>query len=344
MKKSLTILKCIICIAVLITAIAMVVILFNQVYFEWFTAIDVDLASKFGEFFGGFIGTLFGFLSILLVTYSILKQTYENRRENVKSSFFRMIDYHYQNVNQIELPKGKNMEKGIRGFVAYKIQIKRLIQAVCKINHDHSLGLGGQDIASIAYVVFYYGLSESWKNFIEDKIQCYDCRQVIIDGLLELSQQNPELNLCRTNQTILSAYFRNMYNAIKLIDKEACFSDEEKKELIKIYRVQLSNPELYVLFFNIISPFGKKWVEQKYVVKYALLKNIPYNYLDGYNPKHFFDIVYEYEELTCSETFQYMEPPAIESATPLCVAEGERSKGRNKKKLCFCGFFCRISK
>ncbi|UVR00612.1 putative phage abortive infection protein [Parabacteroides distasonis] len=219
-----------------------------------------------------------------------------------------------------------------------------MIQAVCKINHDHSLGLGGQDIASIAYVVFYYGLSESWKNFIEDKIQCYDCRQVIIDGLLELSQQNPELNLCRTNQTILSAYFRNMYNAIKLIDKEACFSDEEKKELIKIYRAQLSNPELYVLFFNIISPFGKKWVEQKYVVKYALLKNIPYNYLDGYNPKHFFDIVYEYEELTCSETFQYMESPAIESATPLCVAEGERSKGRNKKKLCFCGFFCRISK
>ena len=29
---------------------------------------------------------------------------------------------------------------------------------------------------------------------------------------------------------------------------------EEKKNLIKILRAQLSNPELYVLFFNIIKP------------------------------------------------------------------------------------------
>lgn len=133
-----------------------------------------------------------------------------------------------------------------------------------------------------------------------------------------------------------------MYNAIKLIDKEVCFSDEEKKELIKIYRA--NSPIRNCMSYSLISLFGKKWVEQKYVVKYTLLKNIPYNYLDGYNPKHFFNIVYEYEELTCSETFHYMAPPAIESATPLCVGERERSKGENKKKLCFCGFFCRISK
>ena len=44
----------------------------------------------------GFIGTLFGFLSVMVLAYSILKQTYETRRNNIRNSFFKMIDYYYK--------------------------------------------------------------------------------------------------------------------------------------------------------------------------------------------------------------------------------------------------------
>lgn len=66
-------------------------------------------------------------------------------------------------------------------------------------------------------------------------------------------------------------------------------------------RAQLSNAELYILFFNIISRFGKKWVDNNYVVKYQLLQNIPAKYCDGYDPKEFFpDLAFESEELCLS--------------------------------------------
>lgn len=66
-----------------------------------------------------------------------------------------------------------------------------------------------------------------------------------------------------------------MYNAINLIDSENEFTNKEKEELIKTYRAQLLDSEFYILFFNVISPFGKKWREKNLICKYKLLNNIP---------------------------------------------------------------------
>ncbi len=107
---------------------------------------------------------------------------------------------------------------------------------------------------------------------------------------------NKTYNLGRTNQTNLSTYFRNLYNAVKMVDNSKFLTYEEKKNLIKIYRAQLSNPELYVFFFNIISRFGKKWKANNYVVKYELIKNLPKDYCEDYEPQSYFAMVYEDDE------------------------------------------------
>ena len=236
MRAWLIIMKVVIFIIGITFAISFCFIVFNKAYFRLDPnlGIDVELASKFGDFVGGFIGTLFAFLSILIVAYSILKQTCENRKNNVKSMFFQMIDYHYKNLEQIEVRKPERrdvIEKGKRGFVAFKIQINRLLQELYTVNNTHQLQLNAHDIACIAYMVFYYGLSETWKEFFEEKIQCYDCRETIINELLKYSTKNPECRLCQANHTVLSAYFRNMYNAIKLIDCESAFNTKEKEEI-----------------------------------------------------------------------------------------------------------------
>lgn len=321
MKSWLKTLKWFILVTGILFAVIFLCIVFNKTFYTFDTSLSInaDLASKFGEFVGGFIGTLFAFLSILIVAYSILKQTCENRKNNVKEMFFQMIDYHYKNLEQIEVPKPNRrnvIEKGKRGFVVFKIQINRLLQALYQINEENDLQLKAHDIACIAYMVFYYGLSDSWRSFLEEKIQCYDCRSIIINRLLKINKLNPEMRLCQANHTVLSAYFRNMYNAIKLIDSEKEFSDNEKVELVKIYRAQLSNPELYILFFNVISPFGKKWRKMDFIKRYKLLKNIPKGYLDGYNPKLYFDIEFEHEEINCAtdtDEFPIEEPHLVPS-------------------------------
>lgn len=278
-------------------------IIFNGAYFNLSFNIDTNLAPGFGDFFGGFIGTLFSILSVLLLIYTINSQYIETSKNKTKDHFFKMLDYHTENVRStkvgsIEVAKADIMEEGRRAFVVYKIQLKRLLQAINSISDTSNLNLSSHQKIDVAYICFFYGQSETWIDFITAKLSLHRNGSLIANEMLKKVQQNQSLKLGRTNQTELSSYFRNMYNAIKLVDNDRYLSQEEKIDLIKIYRAQLSNPELYVLFFNLVSRFGTKWRDSNYITKYELLTNLPHDYCDGYNPKDYFNMSYEEDEIT----------------------------------------------
>ncbi len=277
-------------------------IIFNKSYhFGVSNIIDTELASEFGDFFGGLIGTIFSILSVFLLIYTILHQNRESQKSALETNFFRMIDYHNQNINQLKvsnLDSNKNdIYEGRRAFVQFKIQIHRLFEIVTQIVEEKEYKLTDKEIADIVYIVFYYGINGSWVSFIESKLERYKpFHKELANEIQNRINSNPDLKIGRTNQTNLSTYFRNMYNAIKLVDDSKNLKKEEKRELIKIYRAQLSNPELYVLFFNVLSRFGKKWKENKYITEYEFIKNIPHNYCDGYIPNKYFPMKYEDDE------------------------------------------------
>ncbi len=50
-----------------------------------------------------------------------------------------------------------------------------------------------------------------------------------------------------------------------------------------------------ILFFNVLSRFGKKWLQNNFINKYDFIKNIPFEYCDGYDPKHYFPSI-KFEE------------------------------------------------
>lgn len=277
------------------------VIPFRGEYFNATMEIDTELASKFGGFFGGFVGTIFTIISILVVLLTIVQQSIENKKNAVIANFFKMLDYHNENVRQLNVSHiNVNNEKKVEGgraFVIFKMQINELIKLVGQINANNNFGYNENEIAGISYVIFFYGLDDNCKDSIIKKLNKYADINTFINKVHDEIKIDKTLMLGRTNQTSLSSYFRNMYNAIKLIDKDKYLSSKEKEQNIKIFRAQLSNPELYVLFFNLISRFGKKWKEEKYITKYEFIKNIPNDYLDGYNPNDYFPMKYEEEDL-----------------------------------------------
>lgn len=282
--------------------LSLFVIVFNDTFnFGDSKYFDADLASKFGSFFGGVIGTIFGVISVLLIIYTIINQNYESKKSAIEANFFRMIDYHNQNVNQLKIShldsnRKNDFSEGRRAFVQFKIQIHRLFQLVNQANVDKEFNLSKEEIADIVYIVFYYGIDGSWISFIEDKLSRYANNKKIAKEIQDRININPDYKIGRTNQTNLSTYFRNLYNAVKMIDNSKYLTKNDKKDIIKIYRAQLSNPELYVFFFNIMSRFGQKWKENDYVVKYEIIKNLPKDYCEDYDPKNYFDMTYEYDE------------------------------------------------
>lgn len=213
-----------------------------------------------------------------------------------------MIDYHNENtrgirVANIDTSKSEFIEEGRRAFVQYKIQLKRLLETVNTICLKEAMVLTNAEKIDIAYTCFFYGLSPTWMPFIEKKLKRYSLGSEITREMMSAIEQNTTLRLGRTNQTELSSYFRNMYNAIKMVDGDKYLTNIEKISLVKIYRAQLSNPELYILFFNLASRFGRKWNENGYVERYQLLTNLPRDYCDGFDPAEFYKIHFEEDEI-----------------------------------------------
>ncbi|OFX79064.1 MAG: hypothetical protein A2X12_07640 [Bacteroidetes bacterium GWE2_29_8] len=274
---------------------------FNKAYYNTSFQINPDLASKFGDFFGGFIGSLFAITSTLLILVTLIKQNIDNKKSQTGSNFFKMLDYHTENVKQLSIShidpaRKEDKIEGRRAFVIFKLQLIELFGVVNKIKSDLKLKLSDDEIIDIVYVAFYYGIDKDWEKFTDNKLSRYKQGNEIAKLLLEAKNFDSK-KIGRTNQTSLSSYFRNLYNAVKLIDSDQYLTIEEKKQYIKILRAQLSNPELYVFFFNIVSRFGKKWKESEYIERYELIKNIPSGYLGDYNPKDFFSMTYEEDEI-----------------------------------------------
>lgn len=277
-------------------------ICFNKTYYNTSFKIDPALASNFGSFFGGLVGTIFSVASVALLIYTILHQKEESAKADVRNNFFKMVDYHYEHVNNMKVPhitkqkaQAGRMYEARKSFVSFKIQIKRLLIIISEINVENNLSLSPKSIIDIAYSLFFYGLTDSWRPFIEEKFKEYPNHKLIIDECLKKFQNHPD-HVERTNQTDLSAYFKNLYHAIKMVDESKYLSGNEKRDLIKIYRAQLSNPEIYVLFFNVTARFGRKWRDNKYFEKYDILKNLPKGYCDGYDPKDFYAVKFDYDE------------------------------------------------
>lgn len=264
--------------------------------------------SAWGDSYGVY-NALFSALAFIAVAYTLYVQQKNERKAILANRFYAMLGYKEKMIEEMSVypvfigkpDVKKDAVSGRNVFVEYKTQLKYLMRGVKEVSEQRKLGLTEPDITDIAYAVFYYGAIQ--KDFMKEYLRDYDKLEILVEGITETLKSGiyKKYALHRPNQNYLSVYFRNIYNMVKMIDSSDLLSDVEKREYIKVLRAQFSNAELYVLFFNLISRFGKKWIDNMYVSKYELIQNLPIGYCDGYNPKEYFEnIHFESEESTLS--------------------------------------------
>jgi len=132
---------------------------FNKAYYNTSFQINPELASKFGDFFGGFIGSLFAITSTLLILVTLIKQNIDNKKSQTGSNFFKMLDYHTENVKQLSIShidpaKKEDKIEGRRAFVIFKLQLIELFSVVNKIKSDLKLQLSNVAILKIIKTTF----------------------------------------------------------------------------------------------------------------------------------------------------------------------------------------------
>lgn len=73
------------------------------------------------------------------------------------------------------------------------------------------------------------------------------------------------------NETHDMHYFRHLYHIIKLVHNSN-FDDEQKREYIDLIQAQMSNEELFVMFYNVVNYGNKEYL--LWLDDYAFLENI----------------------------------------------------------------------
>lgn len=238
---------------------------------------SMEESGQIGDSYGA-VNALFSGLAFAAVIITLIMQVRNQQKSSEIDRYFKMIDFYQigiSNITTTSLERKKDINEppekvqGRKAFAEMKLQLKKLLDLIKKIDDKEKFGYSKEDIAALAYLAFYYGVNDAWKNLLKQEMKDFAHHDELVEKMLDYIK-TPSYNryaLGRTNQTDLSAYFRNIYNAIKFIDESNMLSDQEKYDYVKILRAQFSTPELYILFFNLLSPFGKKWKESGYIEK-----------------------------------------------------------------------------
>lgn len=287
------------------------IFLFNEAYSG--ENLNAEKASLFGGFIGGYIGTLFGLLSVVLIFLTFKTQRQSSEIEKFENHFFELIHLHRENVKEIT----SYGQEGKKMFVTL-IREYRKIQSFVKVIFSEEELI---DQINISYLTLYYGNGPNSGRQLKKALSKYKKGKVeqLINHLdIEYKKFNKkEKNKLKGNtnhkksfefygghQSRLGHYYRHLFQAITFCHTKEL--DIDKYAYIKLIRAQLTNHEQALLSLNSISDLGMPWNKNKdtngegLIHVYRLIKNIPEDFFD---PETEFDIkalfpkmVFEHEE------------------------------------------------
>lgn len=251
--------------------------------------IDSEKASSFGDFVGGYIGSFFSLVSIILLFITLKNQRDNFSLEKFENKLFQMIGHHEHSIEEI----GYGDLCGKRTFV-WMIREYRLIHKILKYtikrydkllsNNAKSKLNNNRDFMAFSYLFFFFGVggnsSRILKSYlVKDYEISNDCADCLIDFLNKSRFQfKKKLNFpfipFEGHQSRLGDYYRYLFQIVKYVDSSKL--DINKYEYIKIIRAQLSNHEQALLLINSFSSLGDDWWKKNnYIKTYKFVSNIP---------------------------------------------------------------------
>lgn len=226
----------------------------------------------------GILTPLFSLLAVIAAYLTLRSQRKQNEIQNFENHLFQMIDQQHKLEEKVVNKHGSFREL-YKDFCKIYIKVRNFV-----VSYQYSGGNINKEKMKeielkIAYYIFYFGADEDFfcdKTFqsLTDK---YKLDREKIKALIsklnkekEYSERNGKTyDLFHTQKSEeLGIYYRNLFNAIRYIDWECPYDDEEKKkEYAKLVRTNLSDFAQLMLYYNMQGERGRAWLDNKYEVK-----------------------------------------------------------------------------
>lgn len=263
--------------------VVMHIILFSSAFREG--SIERESAGQFGDFVGGYVGTLFALASVLILTNTLKTQKTSDNLQKFETRFFELIRFQRDNVNEMELDK----KMGRRVFVTMIREFREAHIFVKKVAEEMNESFDQKTLISIAYYAFYIGVGPNSRRSLRETL-IHQYPREFVDQLIIVLSSSTNQDIVKKNRNFkfrpfgghfsrLGHYFRHLYQIVKYVDDQE-IEIGKKKEYVKILRAQLTVHEQALFYLNSLCPLGQVWWDEKLITDYSLVKNIPKGFFD----------------------------------------------------------------
>ncbi len=274
--------------------------------------VDMALTGQVGDYIGGIIGTLFAFISIILLFITFRNQRFAFSKERFEDRFFEMIRIYRENVNEMEIisPFDQRSEEIVRGRKVFK-ELHRLYVVVFAATRDYcankKIPIDKEfELPNLVYLLIFFGCEDIFNKSIvnnyttEINSKYGDLLKNLVQFLNKgrYAEQGKLFKLNGIHESF-GHYYRHLYHSIRYIHTHRYMTDKEKYEYIRLFRAQIGDFEQAVFFYNSLSILGSKWEraikdqDNKLISTYKLIKNIPEGTLLILDPKEYYPEVFK---------------------------------------------------
>jgi hypothetical protein len=266
---------------------------------------NAENAGQFGDFIGGYFGTIFFVLSVFVLVVSYRNQRFSNKLIAFESRFFELLQYHRDNTIEIEV----ETIKGRRAFVSFLREWRLLVALVKAAETATGEELTVHQRSVLSYLAFFHGsgpnarvtfileasknkfppvlvaevikmMSVDWavyKEYIgKSAIECNYTVKMSSGTATKAALQPLQYIPFEGHHSRLAHYFRHLYHLAKYAAIHA--PDGTAQEYADLVSAQLTTHEQAFLALHAYA-IGGVWKSDDTLQKFHLIKNIPPGFL-----------------------------------------------------------------
>lgn len=246
-------------------------------------SISASGAGQLGDFVGGYIGTLFLLVSILLLYKTLKNQRTGYQLQSFESRFFELIKIHRDNVAEMQVQE----THGRRVFIKLYHELQATTEIVRQCVEEMEIELDQKQILRIAYYCLFYGVGDGASPMLKHAL--HDIDQSLFERIdMELQDDAVCQRVKRKyslgykpfegHQSRLGHYYRHLYQSVCYVDRRPLQID--KYDYVRTLRAQLTTHEQALLLVNSLTPIGSNWWKHDLIKNYRMVKNLPRHFVD----------------------------------------------------------------
>jgi hypothetical protein len=240
-------------------------------------------AGQFGDLVGGYVGTIFALVSVVLLYITLRAQRTASQVQAFESRYFELLKMHRENVAEVEIQGSE----GRKVFVLMMREFRAVLDVVRSEAAALALSATNQQLCEISYFCLFYGVGPNSSRILRSTLSAYPVN--LLDALdmrfadAKLREETKGFRKLgyepfEGHQSRLGHYYRHLFQCVDYVNRSP--EHLQRYGYVKTIRAQLSTHEQALLLLNSLTAVGRPWWQSGFIQTYRMVQNLPKDFFD----------------------------------------------------------------